>query len=298
VILAGTIRLTRTPTDVPSVRVAAISYPRELFERGEVTRIIRSEVRDDEERVLRDKVRRLQDWFVERTSSEARAGARIVVWPELNLLVFKEDEPAFLERARRLAAEERIYLLMGMAAVHPGTTKPLENKAVLVNPSGSTEFAYHKSHLMPGWEARLVAAGGLRMPIATTSYGRVGAAICADGDYPDFIRQAGQGAADLLLLPTNDWAEIKNVHLHMAVFRAIENGMPVVRATSTGFSAVIDALGRVVAMTDHFAPGVHVTVAQVPLRRVETIYARVGDLFSWLCVAALAVLAAISRVQG
>jgi apolipoprotein N-acyltransferase len=41
------------------------------------------------------------------------------------------------------------------------------------------------------------------------------------------------------------------------------------------------------ARLDHLAPGDSTLVAQVPIGHVPTLYARVGDLFSWLCVAGL-----------
>ena len=40
-----------------------------------------------------DKLTRLHDWFLEGSRREARAGARFIVWPEQNLLIFQEDEP-------------------------------------------------------------------------------------------------------------------------------------------------------------------------------------------------------------
>jgi predicted amidohydrolase len=41
-------------------------------------------------------------------------------------------------------------------------------------------------------------------------YGRLTAAICADGDYPRLMHQAGEHRADLVLLP-NDWVAIKDL---------------------------------------------------------------------------------------
>ena len=116
------------------------------------------------------------------------------------------------------------------------------------------------------------------------------AAICFDADFPEFIRQASQGAADLLIVPANDWGEIKNIHPQMAAFRAIENGVPLVRPAASGISTAFDAWGRVLGMTDYFSPGDRTLTVQVPAGRVSTLYARTGDLFAWLCVAGLIVL--------
>jgi apolipoprotein N-acyltransferase len=150
VMLAGATRLALGASEVKSIRAAAISVPEEVFHPGDETRILHGEIRDEEVAEFRKAFGRLQDWFLETTRREARSGARIVVWPEVNLLVFKEDEPVFLERAQRLTAEERIYLLIGLGTVCPGAPRPLDNKAVLLNPSGEIEFSYLKSRLVPG----------------------------------------------------------------------------------------------------------------------------------------------------
>jgi apolipoprotein N-acyltransferase len=287
VMLAGAVRLARTRTDAPASRIAAVTAPRSMFPPGEVTRIL--EGRADEGRdSLREKLTPLHDWFVERARREIKAGAGIVAWPEVGLIVLDEDEPAFLERARRLAREEHAYLLMGLAVVRLGAARPLTNKAVLVNPSGEIEFDYAKTLPVPGWEASIMNRGDGHIPVKATSLGRIAAAICYEADFPAYIRAAGRADADLLIVPANDWETIKNLHVRMALVRAIENGVSLVRATASGVSAAVDPYGRILAFTDHFSPGAETMVAWVPMRRVPTVYARVGDLFAWLCVAMLA----------
>jgi apolipoprotein N-acyltransferase len=51
----------------------------------------------------------------------------------------------------------------------------------------------------------------------------------------------------------NEWREIKRSHLQPVAFRAIENGTPILRATSAGMSAAFDATGRTLAVVDHFS---------------------------------------------
>jgi apolipoprotein N-acyltransferase len=294
VMLAGATRLALGASDVKSIRAAVISAPLGMFNPGDETRILHGEVRDEERPQFRKGFGCLQDWFFENTRREAQAGARIVIWPEVNLLVFKEDESAFLECAQRLAREEKIYLLMGTGVVRLGAPRPLENKAVLVNPSGKIEFSYLKSRLVPGLEAKVCSPGNGHLPISDTQYGRVAAAICYEMDFPQLIQQVGRAKADLLLTPASDWKTIKHLHFQMAVFRAVENGVSMVRATKSGLSGAVDAFGRTLAVTDHFSPGAQIMIVQVTLRHVSTIYARVGDLFAWLCVASLLIMIAVA----
>ena len=65
-------------------------------------------------------------------------------------------------------------------------------------------------------------------------------------------------------------------HLQQARMRAIEEGLPVVRAANTGISAVIDPEGRIVARLDLGIEGV--LDAGLPTAIPPTIYARFGDI--------------------
>jgi len=130
--------------------------------------------------------------------------------------------------------------------------------------------------------------GNGRLPVTATADDRMAAAICYDGSFPEFIRQAAQGAADLLILPVNDWKAVRTAHFQMHAFRAIETGIPIVRAAAAGISGAFDPWGRVLGVSDYLAPGDRTLTVQVPVGGVRTLYARIGDALAWLCVAALA----------
>ena len=59
-------------------------------------------------------------------------------------------------------------------------------------------MTYHKAHPVPGIEAD-VKAGPYKLQWVDTPYGRIGAAICFDFNYPTFIRQAGKDGVDIML---------------------------------------------------------------------------------------------------
>jgi apolipoprotein N-acyltransferase len=287
VLLWGGARLAFARSNFKTVRVAVIGWPEDMLPMSEMMRVYAPALSDAERESLRRSFGDVQDWFLENARREARAGAKIILWAENNVMVFKEDEAAFTERAKQLAREEQVYLLMGIANIRLGDRKPTELKVLPVNPSGEIAYTYLKSRLVPGLEASKSPAGDGQIRTEDTEYGRIAAAICYDLDFPDLIHQVGRAKADMFLAPASDWQAIDSLHFQMAVFRAIENGVAMVRPSRWGLSGAVDAYGRTLATMDHFTAEQRVMVAQVPTRGVRTVYACVGDLFAWLCVAGL-----------
>jgi apolipoprotein N-acyltransferase len=284
--LGGGLRLIRTRIPGARVRVAAIEPTGHQTSPDALMAILRAAQRSIAvPEVARRTLGNLHDLLLKASEHEILAGAAIVVWPEAGAPVFAEDEAALLERAQALARRHGIHLLLGIATIHSGPPFRLENKAVLIEGSGEVAFAYLKARPVPGWEAQVSLAGDGRIPVRAGPAGRLAAAICYDLDFPSLIRQAGRGRADLLLAPASDWPAIGAIHHAMASFRAVENGVSLVRAARWGVSSIVDPLGRVLAITDHRTTGADAAVAFAPAGGLRTIYARVGDVFAWLCVA-------------
>ncbi len=82
-------------------------------------------------------------------------------------------------------------------------------------------------------------------------------------------------------------------HLQQARIRAIEQGLPLVRAANTGISAVVDPLGRIIGSLPLGTEGV--LDARLPRPTPLTPYARMGDLPTGLALAVAAALALRSR---
>jgi apolipoprotein N-acyltransferase len=294
----GAARLQFTAAPATSVRVAAIGWPEGLLPRSEFWHALDPALPSADRQRLARAFGSIHQYFFDATRREARAGAQIVVWPEATAPVFHEDEAALLRGAGELARQERVHVLLGMADIYSGSDRPLENKTVLIGPTGSAVLGYVKAIPVPGMESVLSRRGMRRIVTVDSAFGRIATAICFDMDFPAYIRQVGAAGADLLLVPASDWQAINRVHYTFAIFRAIENGVPMVRATRWGNSVAVDALGNEVAQLDPFvAPG-QVMVAQVPLGHVATIYARWGDWFGWLCVAGLVALSAWGLAPG
>jgi len=291
VMVAGALRLAFAKAG-RTIRTAVIGWPNGLVERSTFMQALRPGPLSEADRSALQKVfGSVQDHFIEASRREALAGSKIIVWPEACVMVFKSDEAAFLHRAEQFSASAEVSVVMGLASIIEGARPRIENKAVLVDPSKGVVYSYLKRNPVPGWEAQISVKSDGCMPTYDSAYGRLGSAICFDMDFPQFVRQTGQRGLDLLLVPASDWEAIKDLHHILASVRSVENGFAMVRAARWGVSAAVDAFGRTLARTDSFAADPDVTVAQVPLGSVATLYARLGDWFAWLCAAGLAAIA-------
>jgi apolipoprotein N-acyltransferase len=292
VMLLGGARLALFPPSSPTVRIASLSKRPVGPSPGAATwrRLSANQATAEDMASMRAWAAALDDDLLARAEREAQAGAKIVFWGEANAPVFNEGEAAFISRGSALASRHRIYLGMALGVWNIGKNPPLENKLVLIQPDGRVAWEYNKVRPVPGPEAAMQIRGDGKLRSLDTPYGRLSSVICFDADFPQLLAQAGALDADIVLDPSNDWPAIDPWHTQMASFRAIEQGVNLVRQTSQGLSASFDYQGRRLSAMDHYRTSDYVLVSEVPTRGVRTIYARLGDWFAWLCAAALLVL--------
>ncbi|QBD80971.1 nitrilase [Ktedonosporobacter rubrisoli] len=216
-----------------------------------------------------------------RTHHEAQAGAKIVLWPECGILLLQADEQTFLGRLATAAHQDSLYLDIGVCILNDQYLPNMLDQSILFNPQGQISWRFEKAHPVPGLDS--VVAGNGVVPVVSTPYGRLSTVICFDEDFPALLQQAGRSQAAILLAPSNDWQEIDPWHTNAITFRAIEEGFSLVRETNNGLSVAIDPAGRTLASVDYFHTDPQSMVALVPTQGTETLYARVGDAFAWLC---------------
>lgn len=287
VLLFGGARLTLFPPESNRVRVASITTRRDLGARdrdiffqfyygqanGNSLLTLDTEVHDD---------------FFECSMEAARLGAKIILWPEYAISVSKQKEDTLIERGQQLARQEEIFLMMTLYAVpFDFPDSPWENKLVIISPSGEVLCRYLKCNPAPG---EPIVLGDGKVPIVNTPYGQIATAICIDMYFPNLIRQAGKAGVDLMLTPARDWRGIAPHSTYGTTFRAIENGFSMVRCTGDGLSVAVDYQGRLVVAADYFTSDEQIMIADLPMKGVTTIYARIGDLFAWCCIISLVVL--------
>lgn len=129
---------------------------------------------------------------------------------------------------------------------------------------------------------------------------RLGPMICYEDILPEFGRELSELHPHLLVNLTNDaWYGDTTEpweHLALSVYRSVEARGDLVRAVNTGVSAFIDATGRVYEQSYAVDPKENPTPMSghlAPMALMETghtVFAAVGNLFAWLCVAATGLL--------
>ena len=129
-----------------------------------------------------------------------------------------------------------------------------------------------------------------------------GTVICYEVIFPDQARRFVASGARVLVTVTNDaWFGRTGApyqHFAMAAFRAVENGVPLIRAANTGISGAVDGHGRVLGSGPLFEPWVHAQTVIAP-KEAGTFYSRWGNLFAQASsAAALALMIAAWRRPG
>ncbi len=248
----------------------------------------------------------------------------IVIWPETATpFYFNGEGPRdkiLQEDLTTFVKKNGVPLLFGSPTyeVKPGKVVHLRNSAFLLSTDGTIGAMYHKLHLVPFGEyvplkkvlffvEKMVQAigdfesGNEYTVMTITSNGPDGAtevklstAICYEIIFPELIRRFVNHGAGIITTITNDaWfgrTAAPYQHFSMAVFRAVENRVPVARAANTGISGFIDAKGRILDTSAIFTTA-HLTRTLTP-RNVKTFYTKYGDVFSYLCLLACIVLLA------
>jgi apolipoprotein N-acyltransferase len=146
ILLTGGLRLTFSAPQSQPVRVAALAVEPGFYEDslGPVwMKLANSETLTDAELAqYRAEFETSNAELLARTRREAQAGAEIIVWGEAAALVLKADEADLVARAQAISQDEGVYVAMGVVAIHLDQKRPIENRLLLVEPSGAVEYGF------------------------------------------------------------------------------------------------------------------------------------------------------------
>jgi len=187
-------------------------------------------------------------------------------------------------------------------SLEPAPNDGSYNSALLVNEEGRLISQYDKIRLMPFGEyvplpqwlpgASLISGivgeftPGSKYTLMPFGDRKAGVFICIESAYPWIARRLTHDGASVLINISNDGylgpTAVMRQHLANAIFRAVENGRPLLRVTNTGLSASIRPDGYVEDITTGYVPAVRTwNVGQ--LRTSNTFYTQYGDVFVELC---------------
>jgi apolipoprotein N-acyltransferase len=228
--------------------------------------------------------------------------ARRVIWPESPMNFTYASDKTFQAQLANFAKENRTSLILN--SLEPAAANGFYNSALLINEEGRLISQYDKIRLMPFGEyvplpqwlpgASLISGivgdftPGEKYTLFPFGDRRAGVFICIESAYPSIARSLTSEGADVLINISNDGylgpTAVMRQHLANVIFRAVENGRPVIRVTNTGLTAKIDAGGEIQEQTAPFQVDVRVWKVR-PSMIGTTFYTRHGDLFVHICTA-------------
>jgi apolipoprotein N-acyltransferase len=281
---------------------------------------------------------KLFEKFLAQNETALTNATDLVVWPESAVPVMDDDNVRAISAFA--ARHHVWLILNGEDVSVTKTATNFFNAAFLVNPDGLLTATYHKQKLVIfgeyvplekslGWLMKLftpidgswtpgeksvtfkldglgdtnkIIALGDRS--ATRRFAKTAVLICFEDTFATVARGAAQDDLDFLVNLTNDgWfgnSAEQWQHLANAVFRCVENGLPLLRCANNGVTGFIDAHGRVQTVFrdgKNSEYGVGVLRVELPLpasaeKSGATFYHRHGDWFGWGCVGLTAILVA------
>jgi apolipoprotein N-acyltransferase len=248
------------------------------------------------------------------------AGITHLIWPESAFPFFLTERPEALAAIAALLSPGAT-LITGAArpeaSREPGSARRAFNSVYVIASSGEIVAAYDKVHLVPFGEylpfhgmldalgiRQLIAlpggftAGTSRLTLDVPHAPPMGPLICYEIIFPHAVVDQANRPAWLLNLTNDTWfgdTPGPRQHLLEARVRAVEEGLPLVRAANSGISAIVDAYGRVrgslgVGRQD-------VLDGALPIGLYRTIYGQAGDSLLVVMVVVGSLVALLGKIR-
>jgi apolipoprotein N-acyltransferase len=260
----------------------------------------------------------------DRATGPQSSGVRdvnVLIWPESAFPFFLTREADAMAQIAELLPKGTVLITGAVRApeLPPGVRiTRAYNSIYIIDHDGSVLSVYDKLHLVPfgeflpfqEWMEKLgfvqltKVQGGFipglrRKTMDVPGAPRMLPLICYEAVFPGDIGSHDDRAGWMINLTNDGWFGISTgpyQHLQQARLRAIEEGLPLVRAANTGVSAVIDPVGRIVARLGLGVEGV--LDSRLPSPIAPTIYARIGDMPAAVFVAVAMVVVIRRRATG
>ena len=234
----------------------------------------------------------------------AQSQPDLVFWPEAAMTFFVDQEPAYRRAVGRALGDGPVELVAGAPRVEgDGREARYYNTTYLFDSAGEILAYADKEYLVPFTEyfpfridflrrqfgrAREFTRGEPRPPLPTRA-GAAGVAVCNEAMLPEVVSARVSDGAEYVVNPSNDsWLadeQYSEMQFDVVTVRAIEQRRYLVRASTSGPSAVVDPWGRVRVRSEPLTRSV--IVGTIAPRRERTLYNRLGDTFAFGCAAAV-----------
>ncbi|MEQ1614643.1 MAG: apolipoprotein N-acyltransferase, partial [Hyphomicrobiaceae bacterium] len=247
------------------------------------------------------------------TLDEAMADITHVIWPEAAMPFRPLQSPEALAMIGEMLPPSVHLISGGLRTVETNGELEARNSLLVFGEGGSAVAVYDKIHLVPfgeylplkswlekiGLEQLVRQRGGFgigpkpRPLLSVPGLPKAGPLICYEAIFPAAIVQGNERPGMLINLTNDGWfgnTTGPRQHLHQTRVRAVEEGVPLVRAANNGISAVIAPSGRII---DRLGMNVRGSIdAHLPQEVSPPLYARFGDMLfagTWLLFACLLV---------
>ena len=257
----------------------------------------------------------------------------ILLWPEAAVPNMVRYDAETYEGVTGLARSNHVWMIIGSddAERRAGSSDPdaadYFNSSILVSPRGHLVDNYRKHNLvifgeyvpftraLPFLKYLTPIDGGFTPGTEATAFElpdvgvTTAVLICFEDTFPQLARLYVRTNTDFLVNLTNDgWfgeGAAQWQQMATALFRAVENGVPLVRCSNNGLTCWIDGNGivRQIFSDEHgsvYGKGVmtmDLPLPDAPDRRPPTYYNLHGDVFGWSCVGVSAVVLASRLVR-
>ncbi len=222
----------------------------------------------------------------------------LIIWPETSVYGALTDE----EYENFLPALSQDTGALQIAGSYHGDNVT----AALIGQSGVTDF-YAKIKLVPFGEylpfegllrglyenLGIAALTGTFTPgkqpskVFDLGGAKAGANICFESLFPSIWRAQAKAGAEFFVNITNDGWFLQTAapyqHLRASVFRAVENGRPVLRAATTGISALISKEGQILYQSAPYTVDTALLDFYFNPAPAKTFYTKHGDIFAMAC---------------
>lgn len=241
---------------------------------------------------------KIQSDLIRLTKKAAKSKPKMVIYPETATLVDITHSTTMGPALHHLAESLNIEIFTG-SPIYDDEHRTWHNGAVLISPErDSITERYYKLRLVPFSEKipyadelplirRLIGTAdmgnwdrGWQWTVFNSRIGKISGLICFEAIFPDLAREFARRGSQLFVVVTNDgwFGKLPGAYQHaeLAIMRAVENGVPMVRSANNGISFIVDPYGRVIKKTGLFIEEVLTGTVPEPLN--STPYRQFGDL--------------------